>query len=139
MKEILIEVLSNIFLALLTLTGAYFLYFINIFVSYLKEKIKSNRLNEAFNQIEKLAEVTVKSIEQTTAKELRQAVKDGKVSKEELKNLSTKAFAQIVQKLQPEYLRFLEENTVNIESYISDVIEKKVLELKKGGGVKMWK
>lgn len=133
MKEILIEVLSNIFLALLTLTGAYFLYFINIFISYLKEKIKSNRLNEAFNQIEKLAEVTVKSIEQTTAKELRQAVKDGKVSKEELKNLSTKAFAQIVQKLQPEYLRFLEENTVNIESYISDVIEKKVLELKKGG------
>lgn len=43
MKEILIEVLSNIFLALLTLTGAYFLYFINIFVSYLKDKIKSNR------------------------------------------------------------------------------------------------
>lgn len=133
MKEILIEVLSNIFLALLTLAGAYFLYFINIFVSYLKEKIKSNRLNEAFNQIEKLAEVTVKSIEQTTAKELRQAVKDGKVSKEKLKNLSTKAFAQIVQKLQPEYLKFLEENTVNIEGYISDVIEKKVLELKKGG------
>lgn len=133
MKEILIEVLSNIFLALLTLTGAYFLYFINIFVSYLKEKIKSNRLNEAFNQIEKLAEVTVKSIEQTTAKELRQAVKDGKVSKEKLKNLSTKAFAQIVQKLQPEYLKFLEENTVNIEGYILDVIEKKVLELKKGG------
>lgn len=133
MKEILIEVLSNIFLALLTLTGAYFLYFVNIFVSYLKEKIKSNRLNEAFNQIEKLAEVTVKSIEQTTAKELRQAVKDGKVSKEKLKNLSTKAFAQIVQKLQPEYLKFLEENTVNIEGYILDVIEKKVLELKKGG------
>lgn len=133
MKEILIEVLSNIFLALLTLTGAYFLYFINIFVSYLKEKIKSNRLNEAFNQIEKLAEVTVKSIEQTTAKELRQAVKDGKVSKEKLKNLSTKTFAQIVQKLQPEYLKFLEENTVNIEGYILDVIEKKVLELKKGG------
>lgn len=133
MKEILIEVLSNIFLALLTLTGAYFLYFINIFVSYLKDKIKSNRLNEAFNQIEMLAEVTVKSIEQTTAKELRQAVKDGKVSKEKLKNLSTKAFAQIVQKLQPEYLKFLEENTVNIEGYILDAIEQKVLELKRGG------
>lgn len=132
MQQILTDALSNAFLALLTLVGAYGLYLVKIAVAYLKDKIKSNRFNAALEQIDKLAEVTVKSIEQTTANELRQAVKDGVVSKEELQNLASRAFAQVAQKLQPEYLKLLEESIANVEGYITDVIEQKVLELKKG-------
>ncbi len=132
MQEILTNILTNIFLGLLALVGAYILYFIRLVTSYLKQKINSSKFDEVIKQIDKLAETTVKSIEQTTAKELRQAVKDGKISKDELESLSNEAFAKIIEELQPEYFDLLKDNITNAENYILDVIEQKVLELKGG-------
>ncbi len=132
MQEILTNILTNIFLGLLALVGAYILYFIRLVTSYLKQKINSSKFDEVIKQIDKLAETTVKSIEQTTAKELRQAVKDGKISKDELESLSSEAFTKIIEELQPEYFDLLKDNITNAENYILDVIEQKVLELKGG-------
>ncbi len=132
MQEILTNILTNIFLGLLALVGAYILYFIRLITSYLKQKINSSKFDEVIKQIDKLAETTVKSIEQTTAKELRQAVKDGKISKDELESLSSEAFTKIIEELQPEYFDLLKDNITNAENYILDVIEQKVLELKGG-------
>lgn len=131
MDEMLMNVLINILLSFLTLGGAYIIYFVNKLIIYLKQKTKSEELTNALNQVNKLAETTVKSIEQTAAKEIREAVKDGKVTKDELKKLSNKAFEEIIKSLSPEYLSVLENGMGNIDIYVTNLIEQKVLELKK--------
>lgn len=131
MDEMLMNVLINILLSFLTLGGAYIIYFVNKLIIYLKQKTKSEELTNALNQVNKLAETTVKSIEQTAAKEIREAVKDGKVTKDELKKLSNKAFEEIIKSLSPEYLSVLENGMGNIDMYVTNLIEQKVLELKK--------
>lgn len=131
MDEMLMNVLINILLSFLTLGGAYIIYFVNKLIIYLKQKTKSEELTNALNQVNKLAETTVKSIEQTAAKEIREAVKDGKVTKDELKKLSNKAFEEIIKSLSPEYLNVLENGMGNIDIYVTNLIEQKVLELKK--------
>lgn len=131
MDEMLMNVLINILLSFLTLGGAYIIYFVNKLIIYLKQKTKSEELTNALNQVNKLAETTVKSIEQTAAKEIREAVKDGKVTKDELKKLSNKAFEEIIKSLSPEYLNVLENGMGNIDMYVTNLIEQKVLELKK--------
>lgn len=131
MDEMLMNVLINILLSFLTLGGAYIIYFVNKLIIYLKQKTKSEELTNALNQVNKLAETTVKSIEQTAAREIREAVKDGKVTKNELKKLSNKAFEEIIKSLSPEYLSVLENGMGNIDMYVTNLIEQKVLELKK--------
>lgn len=131
MDEMLMNVLINILLSFLTLGGAYIIYLVNKLIIYLKQKTKSEELTNALNQVNKLAETTVKSIEQTAAKEIREAVKDGKVTKDELKKLSNKAFEEIIKSLSPEYLSVLENGMGNIDMYVTNLIEQKVLELKK--------
>lgn len=131
MDEMLMNVLINILLSFLTLGGAYIIYLVNKLIIYLKQKTKSEELTNALNQVNKLAETTVKSIEQTVAKEIREAVKDGKVTKDELKKLSNKAFEEIIKSLSPEYLSVLENGMGNIDIYVTNLIEQKVLELKK--------
>lgn len=131
MDEMLMNVLINILLSFLTLGGAYIIYFVNKLIIYLKQKTKSEELTNALNQVNKLAETTVKSIEQTAAKEIREAVKDGKATKDELKKLSNKAFEEIIKSLSPEYLSVLENGMGNIDMYVTNLIEQKVLELKK--------
>lgn len=131
MDEMLMNVLINILLSFLTLGGAYIIYLVNKLIIYLKQKTKSEELTNALNQVNKLAETTVKSIEQTAAKEIREAVKDGKVTKDELKKLSNKAFEEIIKSLSPEYLNVLENGMGNIDIYVTNLIEQKVLELKK--------
>lgn len=80
--------------------------------------------------MENLARVTVGAIEQTTAKALREAVKDGKTDREELLTLSTKAFEEIKGKVGPEAQKVITQNLGSFDEYLSNLIEVKVLELK---------
>lgn len=100
------------------------------------KQIKSDEqrqlLLEALDDVENLTEKTVTAIEQTTAKTLREAVKQGTKDRSELLALSRDAYTEIVHGLKPEYITLIENNYGNFSTYLSKVIESKVFELKNG-------
>jgi vacuolar-type H+-ATPase subunit H len=68
----------------------------------LKDENARRLLNNALEDVEELTVITVSAIEQTTAKQLREAVKDGKADRNELINLSKQAALEIMSAVKPE-------------------------------------
>lgn len=131
------QVLVSLALGVISLVGAFGLYYIRKGGVWLDEKTKQlkdeklrQQLDDALDDVENLARVTVGAIEQTTAKALREAVKDGKTDREELLTLSTKAFEEIKGKVGPEAQKVITQNLGSFDEYLSNLIEVKVLELK---------
>lgn len=140
-QSIASQVLVNLSISVITLLGAYALYYIQKQVT--KVKVQTNQLKSdserkllvnALDDVEKLVTVTVGSIEQTTASALRQAVKDGTTNKDELIALGQKAFNDVKAKIAPEAQQLIAKNLGSFNDYLSNLIETKVLELKTSSG-----
>ncbi len=140
MNEIVSKVIVNIVIALLGLAASYSILLINKAkqkIDVETEQIKDDKqralARDALEQVNILAAKTVISIEQTTAKALREAVKDGTTNREELLGLADQAHLEILQELKPKYREVLEKEINDINKYISDTVEEKVFELKNFG------
>lgn len=139
MEGLVQDFLFNLALAVVTLLASYAIYGIRKLTD--KSVAETNKINgeeergliqEAIWRLDDVATKTVKKLEQTTAKEMRQAVKDGVKSKEELIGLSNVAFQEIVNTMKPEYLDALKATMGDMDTYIRSTIEAKVLEIKEG-------
>ena len=97
---------------------------------HIKDDEQRRLLTDALEDVESLTSKTVAQIEQTTAKTLREAVKNGVRDKTELEALSMKAFNEIAEALKPESKALIENNFGNFSKYLTKAIETKVLELK---------
>jgi len=139
MEGLVQDFLFNLALAIVTLLASYAIFGIRKLTDKLvaeTNKINSEEerglIQEAIWRLDDVAAKTVKKIEQTVAKEMRQAVKDGAKSKEELIGLSKMAFKEIVNTLEPEYLNALKATLGDADAYIRNTVEAKVLEIKEG-------
>ena len=135
------DLLINLALGIITLLGAYGMYYITRAAGKVREQTRQIKdqqrrqlLLDSLDDVETLATVTVAAIEQTTAKELREAVMDGKVSKDELIALSLDAFEDIKAKVAPEAQRVIADNLGSFDDYLTRLIESKVLEIKAATG-----
>lgn len=140
MEEIVQDILVNVVLAVIMLLSSFALYYIRKATAKLAAETalignedQRQLIQDAIGRLDDVATKTVMTIEQTTAKELRQAVKDGRVDKEEMRKLSEKAYWDIVGTLKPEYISVLESTVGDLERYIQNTIESKVLALKGAG------
>jgi len=88
------------------------------------------KLNDALDDTEDLTIKTVGSIEQETAKDLRQAVKDGKIDRSELVALSQKAVDTIKSQLEPEALQLLQDHFADFDAYLLNAVKNRVLKIK---------
>ena len=140
MKEMLTQVLTNITIALLGLAASYAI----LLISRLKKKIEletekirdekqRSLVRDAMNQLDLLAAKTVTSIEQTTAKALRELLRTGIGDKNQLLQLSKQAYREVIENLKPEYQQVLQKELGDLEKLIMDTIEEKVFELKNMG------
>lgn len=136
-QKITVEILANVIIALVTFIAAYATVYLQKAIKKLKletEKIKSDErrelLKSALERLEDVTKMTVNKIEQTTAKSIRDAVKDGKLDKEELQLLAYDAYGEIVEVLDPEYKKVLEDSLGDSETYILNLIEEKLEEIK---------
>ena len=132
-----IDFISGIGLALLGLMAAQSIAYINRAATKIKTEtaqIKDRQQREmilhATSRLQEVAEKTVLKIEQTTASELRQAVKDGKIERQELLDLSEKAYKEIIQTVEPQVIDVLQESIGNVKLYLMNVIEAEVKNLK---------
>ena len=131
------EMLVNVALAVLALAGAYAVYYIRLGASKLKAQTAqiedaSTRkvLDDALKDVENLATLSVSAMEQTTAKALREAVKGGKASRDELVALGKQVFDEVKASIAPEAQRVITKNLGSFDEYLTKYIEATVLEIK---------
>ena len=129
--------LTNMALAALSLLAAWAVYYLRLGAGKLKEqtaRLKNEAAREmlehALDDVERLAELTVGCTEQTTAKALRLAVKNGRKDREELLALGREVFAEVKDRITPEAQRVITENLDSFDRYLEDCIENAVLRVK---------
>lgn len=138
-QGVVVETLAMVLLALITLAGAFATNYIkkvsaklNLEMQTLEDINQKRLIGNALERLEIVAEKTVNKIEQTTAKKLREAVKDGKVERKELENLAKDAYQEIICTMEPEYVAVIQASLGDAQTYIMNTIEEKVEMLKEG-------
>lgn len=137
MQTTIHDIMYSLSTAVITLLATYALYYIRRGIAKVQAEAESIKNDEqratalaAIKRLDDVATKTVRAIEQTAAKELREAVKRGSASREELVQLSRRAFDEIMATMEPQYLGVLSATLGDIDQYIRSTIESKVLELK---------
>lgn len=137
MREILIN--SSI-----TVISAFVIGLLTYGYQLLAAKIKTQKekaivaektaLATTFTAVENILNATVSAtvgkIEQVTAKDLREAVRNGKANREELTILASDAYYEVLDSLKPEIVEQLKELTQSYENYIKNKIEDAVRKIK---------
>lgn len=131
------EALVNVALAVITLAAAVAVYYIKLAASkvkaqlgQLKDETGRKVLENALADVVSLATLSVGAMEQTTAKALREAVKSGAASRNELIALSKQVFDEVKASIVPEAQRVITENLGSFDSYLKKCIEDAVLKIK---------
>lgn len=131
------EVLVNLALAVISLAGAYTVYYIRLGASKLKAQTaqiedESARkvLDNALADVENLATKSVGAMEQTTAKALRDAVKSGAANREDLFALGKQVFNEVKAAIAPEAQKVITDNLGSFDDYLTKCIEDAVLKVK---------
>lgn len=140
MEEIRIatnEVVVNIALGIISIIGLYATYCISRLVERAKVQITQMKAAserqtflDALADVEKLATLTVAAYEQTTAKELREAVKNGSVSREQLDLLGRRAKQEVRTSVSPEARIAITKHLGSFDNYLTKLVEERVLEVK---------
>ena len=131
------EVLVNLALAVISLAGAYAVYYIRLGASKLKAQTaqiedESARkvLDNALADVENLATKSVGAMEQTTAKALRDAVKSGAANREDLLALGKQVFNEVKAAIALEAQKVITDNLGSFDDYLTKCIEDAVLKVK---------
>jgi len=132
--------LTNVALAALSLLAAYALYYIRLAVVRVKAQTKQiedktarELLENALNDVERLAAKAVGCTEQTTAKALREAVKAGTGDREKLLALGKDVFNEVNQEIGPEKQEIILKNLGSFDHYLEQCVEDAVRKIKQGG------
>lgn len=98
----------------------------------LKDDRASKVLINAIDNLHEIVDTTVCSIQQSLAKEIRDSIAagDGKYTREDLVALADKAYSSVMLQLTSASKEALTTAYADLESYVRDLIEAKVLELK---------
>ena len=128
------ELALTILLALLSLGAAYALAYIRRAREALDERIDHELADRALARVAYLAEVAVLAAESTTAAALRQAVAEGRTSREELVALGRQVVEQVLSQLDDEVRMALAETVGDIRRYVESIVEA-TLERLKGQGI----
>lgn len=131
------DALVNVVLAVIAFTGAYAVYYIRLGASkvkaqtaQIKDETGRKLLENALDDVVNLATVSVNAMEQTMARELRDLVKSGKATREQLVALGEKVFGEVKAAIAPEAQRVITENLGSFDAYLSKCIEDAVLKVK---------
>lgn len=129
--EVLMESLVTIVIALIGLAVAYGTHYIKKASQRLQEKSEMELVDNLIASVEHVVLVTVEAAEQRVAKDLRDAVKDGKVDRAELLAVADSVKEQVLATLSNESIELLKKTFGDIETLIENMIESAVAQVKK--------
>lgn len=137
LTEQLAPLLENVLTGVLSLAGAYVVLYMHKLTARVKaetELVKNEdrrkMMQAALMRLDEVTDITVDSIEQTTARALREAVKAGSADRKQLEYLAIEARREIVAALEPEYLKVLNDTLGDINIYLGNLVEAKVKAIK---------
>lgn len=138
LQSTLNQTLISVAITCITLLGAYATFYLKKLGNKLKLEVKKveddaqrNLIFQALYRLDDVAGKTVSALEQTAADIIRNNLSLTKEMKaDELKALGLKAYDQIVNTLEPEYVKALNDSLGDFEGYVKDTIEDKVRLLK---------
>ena len=129
--------LANIVLAVIALAGAYAVYYIRLAGAQVKAQTKKIEdesaralLEDALDDVERLATKAVGYTEQTVAKALRGAVKAGTGDREKLLALGRDVFNEVKREIGPETQEIIVKHLGSFDHYLEQCIENAVLKIK---------
>jgi len=128
------ELAVTVLVAVLSLGAAYVLAYIRRAKEALDQRIDHELADRALERVAHLAEVAVLAAESTTAAALRQAVAEGRVSRDELLDLGRQVVEQVLAQLDDEARKALAETVGDVRRYVEQLIEA-TLERYKAQGV----
>ncbi|GAB6173293.1 MAG: hypothetical protein QMC95_06465 [Desulfitobacteriaceae bacterium] len=136
-KQTLMQGGADLILALLGLVFAYLIAYLRKGTAHLaaetnglKNQEQSSVLKDAIARLDDLAERSVAKFEQTVAADLRKAVQDGKVDREELLAVGKEAVDEVTLLAGPELMDILSQGLGDAQTFVENTIEQKVLKLK---------
>jgi len=129
------ELAVTVLVALLSLGAAYALAYIRRAKEALDQRIDHELADRALERVAYLAEVAVLAAESTTAAALRQAVAEGRASRDELLALGKQVVEQILAQLDAEVRKALAETVGDVRRYVEDIVEATLERLKAQGVV----
>ena len=130
LRELAVTVLA----AVLSLCAAYVLAYIRRAKEVLEQRINHELADRVLERVAYLAEVAVLAAESTTAAALRQAVAEGRASRDELLALGRQVVEQVLAQLNNEARKALSETVGDVRRYIEQLIEA-ILERYKAQGI----
>jgi acyl-coenzyme A synthetase/AMP-(fatty) acid ligase len=127
------ELAVTVLLALLSLGATYVLAYIRRAKEALDARIDHELADRALARVAYLAEVAVLATESTTAAALRQAVAEGRASRDELVALGQQVVEQVLTQLDAEARQALSETVGDIRRYVESIVEATLERLKVQG------
>lgn len=129
------EILGTILVAVLSLGTAYALSYIAQARDSLQRRTNSQLVDQAIARAAYLAEVAVLAAEGAAAAGIREAVAQGRASRDELVAIGRRVADEVMERLGQEGRQVLEAAIGDVRRFIEDLIEAKLEELKARGVV----
>lgn len=133
----LIDLLTLIITGAISIASVYATIYIQKVVKKAKlqaEKIEDENMeviiNNTIDRTHSLIQANVIAMEQTLVKEIKESTKDGKVTKEELKNVAVQVRENVLNQLGEGSVEILNITLGDVNGYIAAEIEKTLAELK---------
>ncbi|MGE5494576.1 MAG: hypothetical protein ACM3S4_04665 [Burkholderiales bacterium] len=125
--EVVISIVGLVFTAVvIPLTKAAF--------AWLRERTHSEALRSAIGEAEAVADNVVASLQASVVEGLKSKSADGKLSADDIKMISVKAFDMFISDLSAKSLAVIAGNADDIGAYVKNLIEARLLVAKKQGG-----
>ena len=128
--EFLAQSVVTLVIALLGLAVAYGTGYIRKASQRLQEQTKAELVTNLISNLEKVVLVAVEGAEQRVAKDLREAVKDGKANREQLLAVADAVKRDVLDILGTESVWLLEQTFGDVHTMIENYIEAAVAQVK---------
>ena len=121
--ETVVSVLANLAITLIGVFGAWLM-------AQIAKKQKLSTINAAVEELTYAAETTVLELQQTVVDDLKEASADGKLTKDEIKELGKKLLEGTMQKMSESGIGVLKAANVDINAIITGVGEALIARIK---------
>lgn len=139
LKDTLIQLLSVILMGAITIASAYMTVFVAKATEKAKlesKKIEDERqrrmLQDALDNIDSLLKTNIIALENTTKKEMLEAIADGKIEKDELKTLAVKVKENVLIQLGNDSIDILCSSMGDVNGYLEARVEELLVQIKNG-------
>ncbi len=131
------NVLINVLIGLITVAGTYATLYIKKAVKKAQleiDKVENEQQRDFMSTaLERLDDVTLKAVtklQETVAKSIRKSIEEGQTPERALSSLAEEAKIEIEHTLEPIYLSALRDQLGDFDTYVKNLIEVKVAEVK---------